>query len=280
MAIPSCLIVPFQFYYMRARGNPFPFTRPAAQPHSGGLALAFIFVTWLLFWIVNGATTCAVSEVYFGRCPTIREAFDGIRARIFGIIGLFFNVGIRAAGLIILFASAGLSVGVIFAVIAGGSGPKAESLGAGLGVGLGLVGLGVGSWLSMRYALAMQAMLLEDAKGRAAIRRSVQLSRGRRGPLFHAFLLTVVIAYAGVIVFQGPFYLAIALMRVNGRLPSWMALCLSASGSVGGAITGPLFMIVVVLFYYDLRIRKEGFDLQFMMTSLPEPKPTDSTPAN
>jgi hypothetical protein len=89
-------------------------------------------------------------------------------------------------------------------------------------------------------------------------------------------LLTVVLSYTAAIVFQGPFYLTIALMGIKGQLPAWLALAMSVSGVLGGALTGPLLMIVLVLCYYDLRIRKEGFDLQFMMTSLPEPKPADS----
>jgi hypothetical protein len=123
----------------------------------------------------------------------------------------------------------------------------------------------------------MPAMLLEDIKGSAAIRRSVELSRGRRGQLFIAILLSVVLSYTAAIVFQGPFYLTVALMGVKGQLPAWLALGMSVSAVLGGALTGPLLMIILVLCYYDLRIRKEGFDLQFMMTSLPGSKPASPT---
>jgi hypothetical protein len=36
-------------------------------------------------------------------------------------------------------------------------------------------------------------------------------------------------------------------------------------------------MIVLVLCYYDTRIRKEAFDLQFMMASLDRPSPATGT---
>jgi hypothetical protein len=39
----------------------------------------------------------------------------------------------------------------------------------------------------------------------------------------------------------------------------------SVSAALGGSITSPIFLIVLVLCYYDTRIRKEAFDLQFMM---------------
>jgi Membrane domain of glycerophosphoryl diester phosphodiesterase len=279
MLIPSCLIVPVRFYFLRARGSPFPWGRTTPQPHLGGYGYAIIFASWLLYSIVNGALTCAVAEVLVGRGTTIQGAFGKVRGRILRIIGLVLNVGIRVAGFVLLLALAGAISGAILAVILGGGGEKLGAPWIALIVGLGLLGFGFAMWISMRYAIAIPAMLLENIKGRAAIRRSVQLSRGRRNPLFLSMLLTVVITYAGVIVFQGPFYLAISLMNIRGRLPTWMALCLSASGSVGGAITSPLLMIVLVLFYYDLRIRKEAFDLQFMMSSLPDPKPANSNPA-
>jgi hypothetical protein len=139
-----------------------------------------------------------------------------------------------------------------------------------------LVGLAIVVWLSMRYAISLPAVLLEDISGRAAIRRSVQLSRGRRGQIFVAVLLGIVVMYSVALLFQGPFYAGIAVMGIKGQLPNWMVLGLSVSSVIGGTIAGPLLMIILVLCYYDLRIRKEGFDLQHMMTSLPEPNPAGS----
>ena len=34
-------------------------------------------------------------------------------------------------------------------------------------------------------------------------------------------------------------------------------------------LVGPIGLITVALFYYDLRVRKEAFDLQMMLTTLP-----------
>jgi hypothetical protein len=46
------------------------------------------------------------------------------------------------------------------------------------------------------------------------------------------------------------------------------------SAAIGSSITGPISLIVIVLLYYDARIRKEAFDLQFLMSSLDSPAPT------
>ena len=136
----------------------------------------------------------------------------------------------------------------------------------------------VGVW-SLRYAVCVPALLLENLEARASLRRSVQLTQGRRWQMFVAVLLCTVVAYAGVIVFQGPFLVTIMFAVRAGQVPQWLTFVSAVSGAVGGAITGPLLMIVLVLCYYDSRIRKEAFDLQFMMSSLDHPTPAQDTPS-
>jgi hypothetical protein len=120
--------------------------------------------------------------------------------------------------------------------------------------------------------------MLEDLGILASIRRSVQLTRGRRAHLFIAFLLATIIWYVGYIVLQGPFFIwtMISLIR-NHAVASWLALATAASGAAGASLTGPILMIVIVLCYYDTRIRKEAFDLQFLMASLDRPAPAAGT---
>ena len=108
----------------------------------------------------------------------------------------------------------------------------------------------------------------------AAVRRSVYLTSGRRWQLLVAILLCTMIAYVGVVVFQGPFFAAMMFTARAGQPPpSWLIFASSVFGAIGGSITGSLLMIVLVLCYYDTRIRKEAFDLQFMMAALDQPAP-------
>jgi hypothetical protein len=78
----------------------------------------------------------------------------------------------------------------------------------------------------------------------------------------------VIMGYIGVIIFQGPFWIAMFVSSQPQQLPGWFLFSFSLSGAIGGAITGSLLMIVLVLCYYDTRIRKEAFDLQLMMSTL------------
>src|SRR6202166_4062535 len=96
-----------------------------------------------------------------------------------------------------------------------------------------------------------------------------------------AIFLCSIIAYVGAILFQGPFFMTLMFSARSGHVPEWLAYASAMSGAVGGAITGPVLLIALVLCYYDTRIRKEAFDLQFMMSSLdrPAPAPGAGSPA-
>jgi hypothetical protein len=140
---------------------------------------------------------------------------------------------------------------------------------------------GIGMWLlwSLRYAVSIPALLLERVGVLAALRRSVKLTRGRRWQMLVAIFLCSVIAYVGAIVFQGPFFMTMMFSARTGQFPGWLAYAYAISGATGGAMTGPVLLIVLVLCYYDTRIRKEAFDLQFMMSSLDRPAPAPDTPS-
>jgi len=234
----------------------------------------------LVHSIALAAVTHAVSEAYLGRRSTVRDSYRSIHGKFWRLMGVILNVALRLFGLLV----------VVFAVIAGVGAVLIGALAVARGQAvvaaatvllvllLYILGLAAFVYLALRYAVSIPALMIENLGVFATVRRSVQLTRGRRGQIFIAFLLAAIIGYVGFIVFQAPFTIAtlIALFR-NHHLPTWLALLASISGAVGGTVTGSISMIVLVLCYYDTRIRKEAFDLQFMMASLDRPSPATGT---
>jgi len=47
---------------------------------------------------------------------------------------------------------------------------------------------------------------------------------------------------------------------------------------LGGTLATPISIIASTVFYYDLRVRKEAFDLQMMMAAVPATNPAPPTP--
>ena len=276
MAIPYTFSIPMNFLLLSFQGSMFTSIGTSGQPPSPaifGEFFAGIFVFLLIFWVVYSiamaAATHAVAEVYLGRAVTVRDSYSRIRGKFWRLMGVIFNIGLRIFGIVILIVGvfAGIAAGV------GAAGGMRSSPGFAIAIMIVavfayLAALAFCVYFSLRYAVAVPVLMIENLGVLPAIRRSVQLTRGRRGNIFLALLLATVISYIGVFLFQMPFAIANMITMSSGHFSSLLAFASAASGALGGSLTGPIFMIVIVLCYYDVRIRKEAFDLQFMMSSL------------
>ena len=97
--------------------------------------------------------------------------------------------------------------------------------------------------------------------------------------MFVLLVFTMVITYAVLAVFQGPFIFVAAMAGPESSTFFWMNLLGTIAGSVGGAFTAPLMIVAFAVLYYDLRVRNEGLDLQLMLAGL-EPAGGSSTPVS
>jgi hypothetical protein len=288
MLVPSAVSVPFMVLIFSMQGSAVAGAPPLPKVVLGMVlfGLAFLCLFCAVYAFAIGATTYAVSEAYLGRKVTVREAYGKVRGSFWRIIGVVVVALLRAYGMLIV---AGIGIAFIVGISAGilaalGRGQVPPIVGIIIGLTMFLAYLaGIALWLlwSLRYAVSIPALLLEKLGVLAALRRSVHLTRGRRWQMLVAIFLCTIIAYVGVIIFQGPFLMTMMLSARTGQFPEWLAYAFAMSGAVGGAITGPILLIALVLSYYDTRIRKEAFDLQFMMSSLdqPAPAPGASSPA-
>jgi hypothetical protein len=247
MAIPMCLMIPIRFSLLRNRGVPYPWDTPSTQSHSLAFGFSQLFISWIVYAVAESATTFAVADAYLGRSSTIRRAYVRLRGRIWRAIGVTLSVYIRSLTLMLLFAVLGALVGIALADITNIGTVSVKPVAGLIPAVLAMGGFTLGIFFSARYTLSLPAVLLEDIKGRAGIRRSVQLSVGRRGQIFVAVLLGLVVTYSAVVLFEGPFYLFVAAMRVKGQLPSRLILGIAVSGTVGAAVASPPIMIALVL---------------------------------
>jgi hypothetical protein len=281
MAIPAALGIPVTFFVLRfdttLLANPTqPFVPSPAQVFGFvGLYLAFVFIWALVYAIVAGAMTFAVSEVYLGRKSTIAASYKSLRVML-RILGIAILVTLVVGGVGVLLISA-----MAFTTQTALSGTSQIVVGMVIVVMvLALYALIVATmvYLALRYAVAIPALALENLGVLASIRRSVRLTKGRRGQVFVAMLLAFIISVVGSMVFYMPFYIPTMIMMVRDHsVPAWLSLLSAIFAALGTCATSPIFMIVLVLCYYDTRVRKEAFDLQFMMASLDRPSSAAGT---
>jgi hypothetical protein len=107
---------------------------------------------------------------------------------------------------------------------------------------------------------------VENSRSPTKIRqRSWKLISGHRGKAF-AVLLVVILAQL-LLSLSGSLFIRMAYgpESLTGEAISGIF------SGIAGLLTYPLQAIAVVLLYYDLRIRKEGFDLEMLSQAIVAP---------
>jgi hypothetical protein len=120
--------------------------------------------------------------------------------------------------------------------------------------------------MALRYSLAVPASVVENLKARQALRRSVELSKGSLGRIFVLGLLIAVIQI-GLVLISQMFFVVAAFKAAehHGILPLWVQVAQQLVAFFTNSFIGPMYATGLTLFYYDQRIRKEGFDIEWMM---------------
>ena len=133
-----------------------------------------------------------------------------------------------------------------------------------------------GVWLYVAWAFAMPALLVEGMRGRKALGRSYGLVKGRWWRTFGVILVGFILAGIVSTVVQGAFLIGIVVGADNDAL----VLVFSAlAGIVGLAISTPFQAALLTVLYFDLRVRKEGFDLELLAQEIGGSVPEGGGPA-
>jgi hypothetical protein len=291
MVIPQGMIVALNII-MQVTMNPARFPQPQQNPqtadqaaaslwHAALASFAILIPYLIVYTMALGASTYALSEIYLGRAITIRESYRAVRRKVGSILNVIFSIGLRTFGIFFL-------IGILFVIMFAGVAPIARVMPWVLVVGLiAILGMIVAAVLVviflLRYSVAVPAVVLEKLNARQALKRSVALTKGYLWRLLIVAVLMWLINLTLVSLCQAPFTVATILMTIKGARPSlWLTIPGLLFGGAASVATAPLFMISFAIAYYDLRVRKEGFDLQLMMANLDAGTPgaSDARPTN
>jgi hypothetical protein len=224
----------------------------------GGPLLTLLF--WLaavIFSAMAAAVKCrAASDVLLGRPVTIESAYGAFSYRIGRLVGMSLWIGLLSfwpllPALLITFSllpsarSGSTSILLVGAVI--------------------LVCLIPCAALYARYILAFPATAILDATASDAIRRSVDLGRGHRWKVFWSAALPMGIGMAVSAGGGGVLGVLGRLQHLSLLHPFLFALLVGLWAFATGLVSGPLMSIAITLTYYDLCVRKEGFDIVRML---------------
>jgi uncharacterized membrane protein len=183
--------------------------------------------------LASAATVFLVSESYLGRTIGAGEAFARAAKYIGPLIVLSFGVGIA--------------------------------------VFLGLLALIVGAFVVMSgLMVSTQAMVLEDLGAGAAMSRSWSLTKGFKGKIFGLVVLVgILIALPSIVVgfFTAPSQADLTDLEALRR----KLVIATVIQQLVTIVVYPILYSAMTVAYYDLRIRKEGFDLELLESTLQHP---------
>jgi hypothetical protein len=226
-------------YELPSRGS-VPASVQAVAAIVGVVLLVIVGIAvFVAFLYSAGASVFAVSEIYGGRQPSIRGSFRLVRGKAGTIFGIMLLSGVIVIAGFLAFIIPGL-------------------------------------YLMCRIPVATAAAMIEGLGPGDAIRKSFDLTKDFAGRSALIYLLAMAMSYGVGIMIQIPIFMLMAVSAKQSRLMLvWMVLG-QVGNLIGGILIAPVHTIGFALFYYDLRVRKEAFDLQMMMQAIgadPMPPP-------
>jgi hypothetical protein len=233
MAMVAFVIVPYTFLQQYAVRDTGPRVRggnlfvPNNTSDAAVIASVVFGVVSFLFVqpFLAAAISRAASRLYLGHDPEVGDTYRFALGLVHSILWVSFLTFLAVVGGFILF----IVPGIIFAI---------------------------------RFTFGTTVVVVEGAKGRAAMRRSWALAKGQFWRIVATLFLAMLLA--GIV---GGFLAAPA--TIGSFFVGSEGWALRAVGtSIASVITTPFLALVRVLLYFDMRIRKEGFDLMVQAQEL------------
>jgi hypothetical protein len=192
------------------------------------VALLYLIVALFAYLISQAASVLAVSDLYLGRSVSMGHALERARGHLGFLFGVIVLNGLAVGGATILLIVPGI-------------------------------------YVACRLLVCVPVALIEERSPGESISRAWALTRENAGRAFMIGLLYFCIAFAANALLTFPFSLGIFVsMKDPATSVIWLILA-SVGARIASVLTEPILLIATAIFYYDLRVRKEAFDLQFML---------------
>ncbi len=242
-----------------AAGHPLTHAQLTLTLHDAALglgagAILLVLTVAAVVPLQTAAFTKAVSDRFLGRPASAGSCYRFAVKRWGSLFALgMIYLGLFVGALVVL-----LILVVLLLLLLGAAG-------AALAVLLGLIALVVGRIFYVRLLVASPALVLEGCRPWDSIRRSWGLTSGNSGRAFGVLVSLVLVeilvgALLGIVV-----GLPVGLVGIN----SAAGILIRDLGTlIIGVLVAPILAGGLTLLYFDLRIRKEAFDLELLSQQL------------
>jgi hypothetical protein len=223
--------------------------------------------------LASAAMSHAANCIYHGETVTIRAAYKRAWQKGWRYIWLYLleTLAVWVAPVAVWIVLFAVSLGISALAVRAG-------MGASLGILIGFLAFlvivalaGYALWMALRLCLAFPACVVEETTAWAAFKRSGALSKGTRGRVFLLYLLGLVLTWMLSTCVNLLLTIVIALIPGTSSPQHAQAAAVTMAFVSFGlmfsmqAFIKPVYGIALLVFYYDQRIRKEGYDIEWMM---------------
>ena len=226
--------------------------------------------------LLSGLIVVAVSRSVLGRVASSKEVWERTKSKFLPLIGLNIITSI-ISGLMMI-----IGIVVFFVLLASAASTAETETELFQNLGISLVGLLilmlasvlVSSYLSIKFSVAPPAMVLENLGVFAALGRSWRLTRGNFWRLLGINILTAIITFMVASIFLGiTEALGAIFVVVGSSSPEDILASLNTiyiltmvMSTIAQLLILPFTSSVNALLYIDLRMRKEGLDVELRNT--------------
>jgi hypothetical protein len=218
----------------------------AQHAHNRNVASVALLSNLIVGVIIAPAIAVAVSDICVAAHPRFLRSYRrGLGTAPFGIIGTALVLGLAPVA----------GAGVLGAAAASWRVPPVVVL------AIVLAGVVAAVWIWTRYLLIFPVMVIESIWGRRAAKRASLLTRD------YSVRNLCVVSFCGVVALTLHMLIVapVAVALLNSRVDDEVAALLL--GVLSNAFAA-LYSIPTMLLYYDMRIKKEAFDVTALLADL------------
>jgi hypothetical protein len=247
--------------YLNLRFSKTPFALLSVfQEHLGasiGVILTLVVVWTACSLLLKAGTIRIISDSYLGQEPELGAA---LRFGIDKIIPLLLVALSKALLLILLYLACAVGVGILYFV-----GRLVGPGMAGLMIFIGIVGaIWFVAWVACGYGTTTPIIVLEDLPSAFdTFGRSWELTRGARLKVFGTVVVAWLISQFLPQMVIGGISGVLGVSGNDSLQPFFVVIA-----SLMGIVLAPILPCALTLLYYDLRVRREAFDLQVLSDQL------------
>lgn len=237
-AIPHLLTLALQLVQILSLQHPVVIERGGAPrtvmiaSYGLGVTMAVglftIILSVLVYLFSQGGTILAVTELYLGRQTSVLASLRRVWDDIGSLFGVVVLNGLATFGALLLLVIPGI-------------------------------------YVACRLLVCLPSALVEGRGPSESLSRSWELTRGYAGRAFIICLLYFVLAIGVSGLIGAGLAFAIFTARNDPAMLRMLLVLQQVFNALVNIVISPFLLIGTSVFYFDLRVRKEAFDLQFMM---------------